>query len=55
MWVATYKNGVAMSSDAMTNFNSLALGDINGICEDKDGFYWLGLNSGGLLKFDEEK
>ena len=52
MWVATYKNGVAMSSDAMTNFNSLALGDINGICEDKEGFYWLGLNSGGLLKFD---
>lgn len=52
MWVATYKNGVAMSADAMTNFNSLALGDINGICEDKDGFYWLGLNSGGLLKFD---
>ena len=52
MWVATYKNGVAMSADAMTNFNSMALGDINGICEDKQGFYWLGLNSGGLLKFD---
>ena len=50
MWVATYKNGAAMSADAMTNFNNLALGDINGICEDKDGYYWLGLNSGGILK-----
>ena len=40
MWVATYKNGVAMSSDAMTNFNSLALGDINGICEDKAEQWW---------------
>ena len=52
MWVATYKNGVAMSADAMTNFNSLALGDINGISEDTEGYYWLGLNSGGLQKFD---
>ncbi|MBQ9678409.1 MAG: hypothetical protein IJV44_09775 [Prevotella sp.] len=52
MWVATYKNGAAMSADAMTNFNSLALGDINGICEDRDGYYWLGLNSGGILKVD---
>ena len=52
MWVCTYKNGVAMSADAMTNFNSLAFGDINGICEDKEGFYWLGLNSGGILKVD---
>ena len=52
MWVTTYKNGIAMSADAMTNFNSLALGDINGICEDKEGYYWLGLNSGGILKVD---
>lgn len=52
MWVATYKNGVAMSADAMTNFNSLAFGDINGICEDKEGYYWLGLNTGGILKVD---
>lgn len=52
MWVATYKNGAAMSADAMTNFKSLALGDINGICEDRDGYYWLGLNSGGILKVD---
>lgn len=52
MWICTYKNGVAMSADAMTNFNSIAFGDINGICEDKEGYYWLGLNSGGILKVD---
>lgn len=52
MWIATYKNGVAMCSEAMSNFTSLALGDINAICEDKDGYYWLGLNSGGIVKMD---
>ena len=52
MWIATYKNGVAMCSEAMSNFTSLAVGDINAICEDKDGYYWLGLNSGGIVKMD---
>ena len=52
MWVASYKNGVAMCSEAMSNFTSLALGDINAISEDKDGNYWLGLNSGGIVKMD---
>lgn len=54
MWVATYKNGVAMSADAMSNFSSLELGDINAITEDRDGHYWLGLNSGGILKVNPE-
>lgn len=54
MWVASYKNGVAMSADAMTNFQSLAFGDINAICEDKEGYYWVGLNSGGILKVDPQ-
>ena len=52
MWIATYKNGVAMCSEAMSNFTSLAVGDINAICEDRDGYYWLGLNSGGIVKMD---
>ena len=52
MWVASFKNGVAMCSEAMSNFTSLALGDINAITEDKDGNYWLGLNSGGIVKMD---
>jgi hypothetical protein len=54
MWVATYKNGVAMSADAMTNFSSIELGDINAITEDRDGNYWLGMNSGGILKVNSE-
>ena len=52
MWVATYKNGVAMCSDAMSNFSNLAVGDINGICEDNDGYYWLGRNDGGIVRMD---
>lgn len=54
MWVATYKSGVAMCADAMASFTSLPYGDINAICEDKEGFYWLGLNSGGIRKMDPE-
>ena len=52
MWIATYKNGVAMCSESMTNFVSLAVGDINAITEDKDGYYWLGRNDGGIIKMD---
>ena len=52
MWVASYKNGVAMCSEAMSNFTSLAVGDVNAIIEDKEGNYWLGLNSGGIVKMD---
>lgn len=52
MWVATYKNGACMCSDALSNFASLAVGDINGVCEDKEGYYWLGHNDGGLSRMD---
>ena len=52
MWIATYKNGVAMCTEAMSNFASLAIGDINAICEDKQGYYWLGRNDGGIIKMD---
>lgn len=52
MWVTSFKNGVAMNSEALTNFLNLPVGDINTVCEDKQGYYWLGLNSGGILKMD---
>lgn len=52
MWVATYKNGVAMCSEAMSNFVSLNIGDINTICEDQQGYYWIGSNDGGIIKMD---
>ena len=52
MWLASYKNGVAMCSEAMSNFTSLAVGDINAICEDLDGNYWIGKNDGGIIKMD---
>ena len=52
MWVATYKNGVCMCSDALSNFASLAVGDINGVCEDNEGYYWLGHNDGGISRMD---
>ncbi len=52
MWLASYKNGVAMCSEAMSNFTNLAIGDINTICEDHEGYYWLGKNDGGIIKLD---
>ena len=47
MWLASYKNGVAMCSEALSNFKSLAVGDINTM-----GYYWLGRNDGGIIKMD---
>ena len=54
MWVATYKNGVAMCSEALSNFKHLAVGDINAITEDKEGNYWIGRNDGGIIKMNSE-
>jgi len=48
MWIGSYKNGVNMNSENLTIIQSLELGDINAICEDSAGNYWLGLNEGGL-------
>ena len=52
MWLASYKNGVAMCAEALSNFKSLAIGDINTMTEDKQGYYWLGRNDGGIIKMD---
>ena len=52
MWLASYKNGAAMCSEAFSNFKSLAVGDINAITQDHEGFYWLGRNDGGIIKMD---
>lgn len=52
MWLASYKNGVAMCSEALSNFKSLAVGDINTMTEDSQGYYWLGRNDGGIIKMD---
>ena len=52
MWMASYKNGAAMCSDALSNFKSFAVGDINAITEDHEGYLWLGRNDGGILKMD---
>ena len=54
MWLASYKNGIAMCSEAMSNFKSLAVGDINAITEDRQGNYWLGRNDGGIVKMDAQ-
>lgn len=54
MWLASYKNGVAMCLESMTNFKSLPIGDINTITEDREGYYWIGRNDGGIIKMDPE-
>ena len=54
MWLASYKNGVAMCQESMTNFKSLPIGDVNAITEDKDGNYWIGCNDGGIIKMDPQ-
>ena len=52
MWLASYKNGVAMCAETLSNFKNLAVGDINTMTEDREGYYWLGRNDGGIIKMD---
>ena len=52
MWIGSYKNGVNMNAEHMNNIQTLELGDINTLCEDTAGNYWLGLNEGGIRRYN---
>ncbi|MBQ8152555.1 MAG: hypothetical protein IJ069_02590 [Prevotella sp.] len=52
MWLGTYMNGVNCYAESSSNFRNLELGNINTICVDKDGYYWLGTNDKGIIRFD---
>ncbi len=54
-WIGTFKNGVNQYVPGMANIKSLEVGDINTVCEDRYGNYWLGSNDNGIIVYDPQK
>ena len=54
MWIATYRNGLNQYIEKMVGFKTLELGDINTTTEDTQGFYWLGTDNRGVIKYDPQ-
>ena len=52
MWLGSYMNGVCCYTESSSNFQNIELGNINTICVDKAGYYWLGTNDKGIIRFD---
>lgn len=52
MWLGTYTAGVNLYSGGLSNFINLDLGNINTICTDKQGLWWLGTNDKGIIRYD---
>ena len=51
MWIGSYKNGVNMYKEGSKSMMNLELGDINAVCEDNYGNYWLGTNDRGIVVY----
>ena len=54
MWIATYMNGVNYYAENLFRFRNIAAGNINTVCVDKDGNYWLGSNDRGIICHDSK-
>lgn len=52
VWIGTYKNGVAYNSPSFTKFNTIPLGDVCTITQDKLGNYWCGTNDAGIVCYN---
>ena len=52
MWVGSYMNGVNLYNENLSNFVNLELGNINTVCADNAGYYWLGTNDAGIIRYD---
>ena len=52
IWIGSYKNGVNMYKEGSKSMMNLELGDINAVCEDNFGNYWLGSNDRGIIVYN---
>ena len=55
MWIGNYKNGVNEYVIGMESLKSIEVGDINTVCEDRYGNYWMGSNDSGILVYDPKR
>ena len=52
MWIGSYMNGINLYTENLSNFVNLEIGNINTISADKAGYYWLGTNDVGIIRYD---
>ena len=52
MWIATYMNGVNYYAENLFHFKNVMVGNVNTVCVDRSGKYWLGTNDRGIICYD---
>ena len=55
MWIGTFKNGLNEYVTGMESLKNVEMGDINTVCEDRHGNYWVGTNDSGILVYDPKR
>ena len=54
MWIATYMNGVNFYSENLFHFRNIEAGNINTVCIDQQGDYWMGSNDNGIIYYNRK-
>lgn len=52
IWISSYKSGLCLYTERMSNFKTISLGDVTTMTEDAAGNYWVGTNDNGVIKYD---
>jgi len=52
VWLGTYKNGANQYVPGMASIRNIEIGDVNTVCEDNYGNYWIGSNEKGIIVYD---
>lgn len=52
MWIGAYRNGLNQYIETQVGIKNIELGDINTTVESKDGFYWLGTDNRGVIRYN---
>ena len=52
MWIATYMNGVSYYAENLFRFRHIAAGNINTVCVDREGNYFLGSDDKGIICYN---
>lgn len=52
LWIGTYKNGLAYYLQTEQKFQTIDLGDICTITQDRSGLIWCGSNDSGIVTYD---
>ena len=52
VWIGFYRNGVCQYRENLSHFRSIELGEVNTVCEDRYGNYWVGTNDQGIIVYN---